>query len=70
MRNLDGVMMGSMISADFNEDTLTFSMSDGYYAQAGRFYIVPAERYRLLLKIEDRYLSSLGKDTEPSDGKW
>jgi hypothetical protein len=37
-----GEMFGTMDCADFEADTITFTMEPGYYAAAGRYRIVPA----------------------------
>ena len=40
---------GTAATADFDESTWTFEMSENYEVSAGEFAIIPREKYELLL---------------------
>lgn len=42
-------LQGSIVEADFSNDTMTFKMHGAYYAKAGTYVFVPLEEYERLL---------------------
>lgn len=51
------VQFGISATADFEENTWTFEMSDGFSVKAGEYAILPKEQFELFNK-------ALGKETE------
>jgi len=48
MENLN-VQYGISLSADFEENTYTFEMEDGFSVSSGEFAILPKEEFEMLI---------------------